>query len=130
MPNLTDRRQRLLQKLPPLDEVLRGSLVERLVRCGKQTCRCARGELHEAVYLSVTHRGGRTEQISLPRDLVGRVRHGIAIYSKWWEILERISAINRDLLREQRSRRLGGGVEDGAGKNTRRVRRARRRRTQ
>lgn len=130
MPNLTDLRRRLLQKLPPLDEVLRGSLVERLVRCGKQTCRCARGELHEAVYLSVTHRGGRTEQISVPRELVGRVRYGIAIYDKWWEILEKISAINRDLLREQRSQRLGGGVEDGAGNGTRRVRRTRRRRTQ
>jgi hypothetical protein len=105
-------------------------LVERLVRCGKQSCRCARGELHEAVYLSVTHRGGRTEQISVPRDLISRVRHGMAIYSKWWEILEKVSAINRDLLREQRSRRLQGGVEDGAGKSTGRVRRARRRRTQ
>ena len=130
MANLTDRRRRWLQKLPALDEVLRGSLVERLVRCGKQTCRCARGDRHAAVYLSVTHRGGRTEQISVPRDLVGRVRHGIAIYRKWWEILEQISAINRDLLREQRARRLGGGGEDGAGKGAPRIRRARRRRAQ
>ncbi len=78
MKRLVQRRQQLLAKLPPLDEVLRGSLVQRAVRCGKQRCRCARGELHRAVYLSVTHPGGRTEQISLPRDLVATVRNGVA----------------------------------------------------
>jgi hypothetical protein len=110
MSRLVTRRRRLLAKLPPLDEVLRGSLVERSVRCGKASCRCAAGELHAAVYLSVTHRGGRTEQISVPRELVATVRDGIAIYQKWWEILEQVSAVNRDLLRQRRAKR--GGVED------------------
>ncbi len=110
------RRRRLLAKLPPLDEVLRGSLVERSVRCGKASCRCARGELHTAVYLSVTHRGGRTEQICVPRELVRSVRNGIAVYWKWGEILEQVSALNRDLLRQRRGR--PGGVEDGAGGGT------------
>lgn len=130
MPSLIDRRRRWLEKLPPLDDVLRGSLVERRLRCGKPSCHCAGGELHEAVYLSVTHRGGRTEQISLPRELVGRVRRGIAIYNQWWEILERVSAINRDLLRTERAERRRGGGEDGAGKGTRPSRRARRGRAQ
>lgn len=116
MKRLIERRRRLLQKLPPLDEVLRGSLVQRAVRCGKPSCRCASGDLHTAVYLSVTHRGGRTEQISLPRHLVAAVRNGIAVYSKWWEILEQLSAINRDLLRHRRAQR-GGEDEDGAGRS-------------
>ena len=113
MDRLVKRRQRLLAKLPPLDQVLRGSLVQRAVRCGKQNCRCAGGELHRAVYLSVTHRGGRTEQISLPRNLVATVRNGIAVYQRWWAILEQVSAVNRDLLRQRRGR---GGGEDGAGR--------------
>ena len=113
MSNLIKRRQRLLAKLPALDEVLRGSLVERSVRCGKPSCRCAEGELHRAVYLSVTHRGGRTEQISLPRDLVATVRNGLAVYQQCWQILEQVSALNRDLLRQRRASR---GGEDGAGR--------------
>ena len=88
--------------------MLRGSLVERVVRCGKPRCRCASGELHAAIYLSVTRRGGRTEQISLPRELVARVRNGIAVYQKWWEILEQVATVNRDLLRHRRAQR--GGV--------------------
>lgn len=118
MRRLIERRRRLLEKLPPLQEVLRGSLLERSVRCGKPSCRCASGELHSTVYLSVTHRGGRTEQISVPRELVPSVRNAVAVYSKWWEILEQVSAINRDLLRHQRTRvNRRGGVEDGAGKS-------------
>ena len=124
MKRLIAQRRRLLAQLPALEEVLRGSLVERSVRCEKARCRCASGDLHAAVYLSVTHRGGRTEQISLPRELVAAVRNGIAVYQRWWEILEQVSAINRDLLRQRRLKR--GGVEDGAGKSTvgRRRRRA------
>ena len=114
MKRLVARRQRLLARLPPLDEVLRGSLVERAVRCGKQGCRCAGGELHRAVYLSVTHRGGRTEQISVPRALVATVRNGITVYQRCWEILEQVAAVNRDLLRR---RRATGGGEDGAGRD-------------
>jgi hypothetical protein len=98
MAALVKRRQRLLEKLPPLDEALRGSLVRRAIRCGKPSCRCTRGQLHAAVYLSVTHRGGRTEQISVPSHLVADVRDGIRVYAKWWEVLEKVSAINRDLL--------------------------------
>jgi len=113
MERLVKRRQRLLAKLPPLDELVRGSLVERAVRCGKPSCRCADGKLHGAVYLSVTHRGGRTEQISVPRQLVATVRHGIAVYQRCWEILEQVAAVNRDLLRQRRAR---GGGEDGAGR--------------
>ena len=126
MKRLIERRRRLLQKLPPLDEVLRGSLVERAVRCGKPACRCASGELHAAVYLSVTHRGGRTEQVSVPRHLVARVRHGITVYSKWWEILEQVSAINRDLLRRRRAQRGEEEEGDGAGRSVTGRRRRRR----
>jgi len=122
---LIERRGRLLHKLPPLDEVLRGSLVERAVRCGKPSCRCATGELHTAVYLSVTHRGGRTEQISVPRHLIAGVRNGIAVYSKWWGILEQLSAINRELLRHRRAQR-GGEHADGAGRGLTGRRRRRR----
>jgi hypothetical protein len=121
MHRLVDRRRRLLAKLPPLDEVLRGSLVERSVRCGKTSCRCASGKLHSAVYLSVTHRGGRTEQISVPRELVSTVRNGIAVYQTWWEILEQVSTVNRDLLRQRRAQQ--GGVEDGARRGAARRRR-------
>jgi len=73
------------------------------MRCGKIGCRCARGQLHAATYLSVTFAGGRTEQISLPADLVPLARRWVANYQAWWKAVEKISAINRQLLRARRS---------------------------
>lgn len=99
---LLAQRQRAIQKLPPIEEVLRGSILERSVRCGQPTCRCASGDLHTATVLTVSFAGGRTEQISLPAAVLPTVRGWVANYQRWWEIIEKVSAINRDLLRAQR----------------------------
>jgi len=82
---------------------MRGSVVERRLRCGKPGCRCSRGKLHAATYLSATFAGGRTEQISLPAELVPLARRWVANYDAWWKAVEKISAINRKLLRARRS---------------------------
>jgi len=99
---LRERRRRILEKLPPLEEVLRGSVLVRSLRCGKPRCHCAEGERHRATYLSVTLAGGRTEQISLPAALVPVAERGVAHYHAWWTAIEQLSAINRDLIRQQR----------------------------
>ena len=103
MKRLLDQRRRALRALPSLEEVVRGSVVERRLRCGKPACRCARGQLHGATYLSVTFAGGRTEQISLPANLAPLARRWVANYDAWWKAVEEISAINRKLLRARRS---------------------------
>ncbi len=130
MKRLLERRSRLLKRLPPFEEILRGSVVRRLLRCGKPGCRCATGEGHPAVYLSVTHTGGRTEQISLPTALVHRAEQGVANYHAWWAAIEQVSAINRELLRRERqavsSRRTTPRGRQGDGPRTGPARRRRR----
>lgn len=99
---LQARRRRLLEALPPLEEVLRGSVFVRSLRCGKAGCRCASGEGHRVTYLSVTFPGGRTEQISLPPDLVRTAELWVKNYKLWWRAIEELSAINRQVLRQRR----------------------------
>ena len=70
-------------------EILRGSLTERYLTCGKPGCKCARGERHGPVwYLSVsldqTHRTGRT----VPSHQVEQVRGWIENYHRVKERLE------------------------------------------
>ena len=108
---LLAQRQRVVQKVPPLEEVLRGSILKRLVRCGQPHCRCAAGERHAATVLTVSFPGGRTEQLSLPAAVVPTVREWVANYQRWWAIIEKVSAINRELLRVQR--RAGKRPPDG-----------------
>jgi hypothetical protein len=106
MKRLINRRRRTVTGLPPLADVLRGSVVVRTLRCGKAGCHCADGEGHHATYLSVTFAGQRTEQISLPPEVVPLVERQVANYRAWWNAIEKVSAINRELLRAERQKRV------------------------
>jgi len=99
---LLARRARVRGRLPPFEDIVRGSVFTRHMRCGKATCRCARGVLHRATYLGVSFAGGRTVQISLPPALVATARRGVATYRAWWQAIETVSAINREVLRRRR----------------------------
>jgi len=102
---LRQRRQGLARRLPPVTETLRGSLVERYVTCGNAACKCARGERHGPPwYLTVTLGPGRTTGGIVPADQVEEVRGWIENYHKVKDHLEKISAINRELLRRQRDK--------------------------
>ena len=96
---LEARKQRIIAALPPLTEMLRGSLFERRITCGKAACRCAQGPGHPTTYLSVSFKNGQTVQITVPKTLVPRVRELVDNYSAWWAALEQVSEINRQLLR-------------------------------
>src|SRR3972149_5190557 len=96
MPSDLDRRRRILARLPPLEGGIRRGVVVRWLRCGKPGCHCAEDEGHRATYLTVTHAGGRTEQISLPAELVALAEHGGAAYRAWWAAVAKPSRLNRD----------------------------------
>jgi hypothetical protein len=98
---LERKRQRLLNLLPPLDQVLRASLFRRVRRCGKPGCHCAQGEGHPTFYLGVSFPEGKTTQVSLPKDLVPVARDWIGNYERLWQFIEEVSAVNRELLRQR-----------------------------
>ena len=54
---------------PYAHRVLRGSLYTLRTKCGKTTCRCARGELHETPALSCSIRGSTKLLTLRPQDL-------------------------------------------------------------
>jgi hypothetical protein len=103
---LRQRRQGLARLLPPVDQVLRGSLLERYVSCGNPDCRCARGQRHGPVwYLTVTLGAGRTAGWVVPAGQLDQVRRWIENYRRVRDDLEKISEINRELLRRSRPKR-------------------------
>ncbi|MCK5803876.1 MAG: hypothetical protein KAI66_13630 [Lentisphaeria bacterium] len=96
---LRRRRTLLLKQFPPLDAILRGSLIERYKRCGKPGCRCARGRGHgPKFYLSVTHPGSRPQMEYVPQGYQQQVTEQLGNYRRLRAILEEICAINTELL--------------------------------
>jgi hypothetical protein len=96
---LKQRRRRLAGRLPEVSEVLRGALASQGRRCGKPTCRCARGELHGPyAYLSVAGPGGRSRMLYVPAELAEVVQRRVAASAQVEAVLAEISAINLELL--------------------------------
>jgi len=95
---LLRRRSQIPKALPPLELVLRGSLLHRKIRCGKPNCHCAKDKGHPLLVLSVTFPGGKTRQVTVPAELREVVESWIENYRLWWKAIEEVSEINRRLL--------------------------------
>lgn len=98
--SLLNRRSRAVNNLPALQQVLRGSLLRRKIRCGKPNCRCAqpKGRLHVLLCVTVSLPAGRTQQVTVPPEWAGSVRRWIENYRRYWQAIEEVSAVNRRLL--------------------------------
>lgn len=99
--DLIEARERLLRKLPLTGEMLRGSVVERIVRHRHGCASCARGEGHPVTVLTVSYPGGATRQFSLRPEQVPEVRRWLANYQELKQAVEAICELNHDLLRAQ-----------------------------
>lgn len=91
---LRSRRAGLVAGLPQADGLLPGTLVEQHRNCGKEGCRCTRGEPHGPyVYLQVAGR-----LMYVPAALAEVVRSHVETSQRLREALEEISQINLELL--------------------------------
>ena len=68
--------------------LLRGSLITLRRRCGKRSCRCARGQPHGSPALSVSTQG-KTTILTLTPDLLREVRRALQRYRHQQHSLER-----------------------------------------
>jgi hypothetical protein len=106
----TERRRRAFrEQLQALgrEPLMRGSLVERLRRCGRSNCACARdpGARHGGKFLTV-QLDGRTHAVHVRPEDEASVRQAIAAYHQLWEVINGLTACELgDLRRQVRERR-------------------------
>ncbi|MDB3935735.1 hypothetical protein N9383_03330 [Granulosicoccus sp.] len=99
---LKRKRKQLLRKLPPLEAVLRGSLIERYKRCGKPGCKCANGQGHgPKYYLSVSRTGARPAMDYVPQSTQEQATQYLSNYRTIRDILDQLCAINQELMRRR-----------------------------
>lgn len=96
---LLKRREHSLRGLPHLTEVLRGTLSQRHVRCGKPGCHCQKGAGHGPItYLSVSLGVGRSQQITIAAADQEAAAVLVQNYRRVQAALEQVSEANRELL--------------------------------
>src|SRR5215217_8300268 len=101
-------RAKLVDRLPVTGELLRGTLLERIVRHKSGCPKCARGEGHQVHVLTVSYGSGRVRQFSVRRERVAEVRRWLANYQKLKGAIEAICELNHDLLRPEGAVARGG----------------------
>ena len=72
----------LLRELPDLSDILRGSLLQRIIRHRQGCPKCERGEGHPVSVLAVTYPGRRIRHISLRAEQVPQVRRQLDNYQR------------------------------------------------
>ncbi len=95
------RRLRLAADLPPVAEILRGSLLRRTIRHKKGCPKCERGDGHLVWVLTVGYPGGVTKQFSLRPETVPQVKQWLQNYHDLKACLESICEINHAFLRPE-----------------------------
>ncbi len=106
----TERRRReLREQLRALScaPLMRGSLVERLRRCGRSNCACAHDprKRHGGKFLTVPL-AGRTHALHVRPEDETRVRTAFDAYTQLWGLINELTACElSDLKRETRERR-------------------------
>ena len=79
-----------LAKLVHEQPFLCGSLVSLSRVCGKEGCRCRRGELHPGLCIALRV-GKKRKMIYVPQPLETQVRQWVATYQEIWHLMERVS---------------------------------------
>ena len=100
-PHAERRRRSRAASLAHSSRLLRGSLSVRNQTCGKDSCRCARGEPHVSLYLVQSH-NGKPRQLYVPKEWEERVRRAVKDYQELQTLLEEISELEwRRLTRKE-----------------------------
>lgn len=103
------RRRRLREQLRALSEqpLMRGSVVERVRRCGRANCACARDPKarHRGTFLTV-HLEGATQAVHVRPEDEAAVRAAVAGYQRLWSVINALTACElAELKRQARERR-------------------------
>lgn len=106
----TNHRRRVLrEKLRGVaaNPLMRGSIVEKAVRCGKVNCACAsdREARHKTTVVTVSM-NGRPQTIPLRKEDEAQVRNAIEGYARAWKLINQLTECEfAELRREARERR-------------------------
>ena len=101
MSSQPDKRKTKLRSLLDKDiGMIRGSLIERYVACGKKGCKCKEGESHGPFYYLTYTEAGKRKNLYVPKGKVEEVEEGIKAYKRAKKTIVSVGDMNRKLLKK------------------------------
>jgi hypothetical protein len=101
---LEKRKKQILDLFPPIDNVIRGSLISRNIKCGKKNCKCKNGDGHLSIYLSSFFKGNRRMD-HIPKSLAPEIQSNIDNYKLIQDLISELAEINLELFRRREGKK-------------------------
>jgi hypothetical protein len=99
---ISTEKKVLLEEISSLGDILHGSWVERYTTCSNKKCRCHKNAKyrHGPRRYLVINENGRQRQKYIATPLVDKTHKGIRQHHRLKEIVDRLTAINLVLMKE------------------------------
>lgn len=98
---LIQQKKAVVNHLPSLKEIIRGSYLKRYLKCSYPQCKCHKSKkyLHGPYYSISIRKKDKSYHIYVPLEKRKEVNRWIKNYNLLWQGIEDISSINAKLIR-------------------------------
>ena len=98
---LKKEKNKVIEKIHSLDNVIRGSIFEMKRFCGKENCRCAKTKIpHKSMFLSFKYQG-KTRLVPIKKDQIPQIKRCIKDYKQLKAAIDELARVNAELLRSE-----------------------------
>lgn len=98
---LKRKAKSLRSQMRSIDQMIKGSIVIRAMRCGKDSCKCAKGVFHQAICITYKE-GGKTRTVYVAKEHQAEALLMCANYKKMKELLNKLTMTNIEIVRTKR----------------------------
>ena len=91
----------LRSRMRSIGQMIKGSIVIRAVKCGKSSCKCARGAFHRAICITYKE-NRRTKTIYVAKEHEAEALLMCANYKKMKELLKELTLTNIEIVKTPR----------------------------
>jgi len=95
---LKRRRDNLIKLLRGIKPFVDGSYVEVRRRCGKDKCKCTKGEKHKGLYLMYKEKK-KTKAVYIPVDMQEEVKGWVQEYRRIKGVVKEICKLQKEIIR-------------------------------
>lgn len=96
---LEQKVSRIRRQMRQLGPLLKGTLTDREIPCGKPNCRCKKGQGHPGLYLTYSSQG-KTKTVYIPKRMAPKVRKWAKNYAQFKHLLEGMFQIQLKIVKE------------------------------
>ena len=98
---LVEMKKVVISKLP-LENMVRGTFIERYLECSRKNCNCHRAKKyrHGPYYFITIRKKNKSNHVYVPLKHMKEIKNWVENYNKVWAGIEKITDINIQIIRE------------------------------